>query len=111
MKSQIKDAAITTLDNDQYYNVKDTDRDISNHSEYKEKFVKKKAKTTKSEKTTNASVPNNNSNNNYNNSNNYNKNDIANDAGMIDDNEKEDQIPDWMLEKDTSKKKNTKADK
>lgn len=81
--SQIKDAAITELDNDYAYNIDENERDISDHSEYQSKFEIKIEDTY--EQTINEYNKDSNSHNN-------------DDAGMVDDDGEEDKIPDWMLE-------------
>ena len=81
--SQIKDAAITELDNDNAYNVTNSERDISDHNEFKEKFIKEE-KVTKT----------------YNNYNYTTNNSVVDQAGIIIDNEEDEEIPDWMLEND-----------
>lgn len=87
--SQLKDAAITELDLEHAYNVYEGDRDISDHSEYKEKFIVEE-KIKKQETNTSKSGDSSSHNNSGSGSD-------TDDAGMADD-EKEDKIPDWMLE-------------
>ena len=95
---QIKDAAITKLDNTQSYNVSETDRDISEHKEYKDKFnIKDKTNKEEQNKTSN-------SNSGYNQSNN------SDDAGMIDDDEKEDKVPTWMTDENNQEDTNKTQD-
>ena len=83
--SQIKNAAITELENNNAYYVDEATRNISNHKEYKEKFNVKDEE----EKTSEEPKEEKKDNKKYD----------VDDAGMVED-EAEDKIPDWMLEEE-----------
>ena len=84
--SQIKNAAITELENNNAYYVDEATRNISNHKEYKEKFNVKDEEEKTSEESKEEKKDDN-------------KKYDVDDAGMVED-EEEDKIPDWMLEEE-----------
>ena len=95
--SQIMDAAITDLEQNEAYYVTESNRNISDHEEYKAKFSVKDEE--KEEEKTKVNYNNSNTNNNDNSNYNNESDSAADNAGMVED-EEEDTIPDWMLEEE-----------